>query len=61
MPVVQIVRRNLVIVSLTSYYISHAGKTGTWYRMAYDFMRNMLLYEVEWLYRISELITLPPD
>jgi hypothetical protein len=44
MPVVQIVRRNLVPVSLTSYYISHAGKTGTLYRLAYDFMHNICFY-----------------
>jgi len=44
MRVVQIVRRNLVIVSHTSYYISHAGKTGTWCRMAYGFMHNICFY-----------------
>jgi hypothetical protein len=43
MPVVQIVRRNLVIVSHTNY-ISHAGKTGTWCRMAYGFMHNIFFY-----------------
>ncbi len=36
---------NLVIVSLTSYYISHAGNTGnSWYRMAYDFMLNICFH-----------------